>query len=163
MTIAHIVLRSGMGPQSSIALFVTHGLATGAAPPPVVGDTHDGFKKKHEVDHKKLNKILTEREKQKLEAQQKLRRQLDKAAYGEEPEIEENEIIVQPNAPVLENRIEQITQEIVQLQQQIQFYEEALRLEAIQARRDKDEHEIELILNLLNQRNHELLTKFTIH
>lgn len=35
MAIGNIVCRGGVGPTATIALFVTHGLGVGSAPPPV--------------------------------------------------------------------------------------------------------------------------------
>lgn len=172
MTVGAIVCRGGVGPKATIGLFVTHGLLPGAAPAPTPKDTHDGFpKKKHAAtDHSRLNKILAEREQRKLQAQNDLRKQLDRLFGRAEEEALENNAAPETTARTVQKRTDKIRateqkllaleQEIQLIQQEIRLNDEMMRLAAIESRRMKDEQDIQVILALLNI---DLQQKPTVH
>lgn len=87
MTVSNLVLRSGVGPTATIALFVTHGLGVGSNPPPVVtGDTHDLPLRKEDFKRyreklKSEKARLARQEAEKLAKASSIRREIDKILH----------------------------------------------------------------------------------
>lgn len=155
MAISNIVLRSGVGPTATIALFVTHGLGSGAAV--VTTDTHDGFKKKKpRVDDEELARIgreLRAKEQERLAEKELLRQQLQTAIRGEEiPET----VAIKPLTfiPYDNSEIELLQRQLKETEMALSAIHEEIRRNAIRARQARDEHEIQIILQALTPTIH---------
>lgn len=145
MSVGNIVCRSGVGPKATKALFVTHGLGVGAA---VIVTKTGGDDAWYRKKLKEQQVILEVRRQEKLEAAQLLRRQLEEAAYPEteKPISKKEKRIIEgkrAEIPELKIDLELLEKELLLLQREVE-------LQAIEARRLREEDDIQAIMLALN-------------
>lgn len=134
------------------ALIITLGYGLGSAPVIITGDTHDLPRYKNLL--KKRQQALEARQVEKLLQAEKLRQQID-AARGISPTVNEDdtnteETTINVEPIIVADKTPQLLAELALVQQQIQMLETQSQIMAKEARRQKDEREIQIILDALN-------------
>lgn len=144
MAIGNIVCRSGVGPTSTIALFITHGLGVGAAPVSTKVGGDDAWLRKRRKDQQA---ILEAKRQEKLEASQLLRRQIEEAVNPSSLPVSQLEkvIVAEKKAalPTLQIDLQALERELSVLQNE-------LKMRAQEMRRLREEDDIQAIMAALN-------------
>lgn len=161
MTIATVITR-GYGSFGSIGAVILRGYFNGSAPPPpvVTVDTHDlprHLTKEYLWGLKKRQKALEAKQEEKRYEAEKLRRQIDEArgiyAPEDEPltvEPQLKEIANEVTGTIYVDKMPQLLAELSAVSQQIMTMEMERQTLIREARRRKDEHEIQIILQALS-------------
>ncbi len=124
-------------------------------------DTHDGANKKRryidEKELKALNKVLLEREQQKVEARNLLHAQIDKIIHGNRAEVAEAVEHVHEELPEIEVQgtnkreiVPALKEALASIERQITLLQEEARVNMLEARRLREEEEIQVIMMALD-------------
>lgn len=142
MSIASITT---FGFSSTVNFAVTLGYDQGPAATGKVGGDDAGYRK----HLKRQNEILREREAEKLEARQELRRQIDEAVNPPKP-IEELTRKEKKQVKAKQAELPDLEINLAILESELRALGTALTLQAIEAKRLRDEDDMEAILLALN-------------